>query len=139
MHRIQADVLVLERVHQLVGDRYAGQVLRGAVDDVQHLCMRIVEADDLLLEQIRQKRLELQGVGNHAEALVSRFLPSDVVGCQRVSQLFGDELADLLLGTRLDFGWRLELQPDRFLDHRHRLRDFCGIRSFVLRLLAFAR
>src|SRR5216117_4450098 len=101
--------------------------------------MRIVVADDLLLEQAGEKRLQFEGVGDHAEALVSRLLPGNVVRRERVGELLDDEFSDLLLGPRFDLWRRLEIEPDRLLDHRYRLGYFGGVRAFVFGLLTLAR
>ena len=130
LDRIEADVLVLKGVDELVGDGDAGDVLRRALDDVEDFRPRIVVADDLLLEEIRQEWLQLERVRDHAEALVRGLLAGNVAHRLRLGELLEDELPNLRLRAHLDLRRNLELEADRLLDHRDGLGHFLRVRAF---------
>ena len=121
-----------------MGDRELRHVLGRSIHYVQHLGVWVVVTDDLLFEQAGEERLQLERVRNHSEAFVGRLLPGDIVARQRIGELFGDEVANLLLGARLDFGRRLVSEANGFFDHRDRLRHLGGVGSLVLGLLTLA-
>ena len=87
LERVQVDVLILERVHELVHDGDPDILLRGAVDDVEELRLGVVVADDLLGEDLHEELAQLERVRQESEQLVRHLLASDRFLHRRLVQL----------------------------------------------------
>ena len=98
--------------------------------------MRIVESDDLLLEQRSLELCEIERVGDHSQQLERGRRSVEIASRRRVLKLFEDIRANLILRARLDARRGLELEPDRGLDlwnlgrHERRVRS-AGFFRFI--------
>jgi hypothetical protein len=123
--RVEVEVLILQRVHQLVRDGDPGDgVIVAALHHVQRLALGVVEPDDLFGEEVQVHPLEIHLIGEHPEALVGALLAGQLALDGRVPQLLLQVGADLLPRPDLDLRPGLEGQPHAPLNARDRvIRD----------------
>ncbi len=116
--RIEREVLVLQRVHQLVREHKAQRGRVGSDDAVQRRRLRIVESRHLLGIEIEEQPLQVERIGDEAEEAIHRLDP--FLPCRRevLLQLAQEENSHLLPGLERRVRRALESQPGRTLDHR---------------------
>ncbi len=76
---VEIEILILERVHELVIQDGRRLIARGTLDNVEHLGARVVIADDLLLEEIDQERLQVHGRRDQTESHVENLQATELV------------------------------------------------------------
>jgi hypothetical protein len=131
LQRVEIDVLILKRVHQLVVDRDRDDLVGRAIHDVEHFRLRIVDAEDLLGEQIDEELSHVHGIGNQPEHLVRDLLAGELALGRGILELREHEGTNLIARLDLELRRMLEGDADGLLDQRDIFRDTIGVRPVL--------
>ena len=85
LQRIEVDVLILQRMNELVHDRDSDVLVRGPLHHVQHSRVRIVVTKDLFGVEIQKELAHVHRLGDEAEDFVRRLLSGKLALRDRVA------------------------------------------------------
>ncbi|MEJ2336818.1 MAG: hypothetical protein P8Y26_14475 [Gemmatimonadales bacterium] len=123
---VEVNLLVLERMDELVNEDGLQLVFGNIFDHVQGVATRIVVADHLLEEERTEQGSELKRVGQQAEASVDGRHGSGLLIRQLLHQGAGEEALQALPRARSERGRRRGPDAAALLDAREQLRRQAG-------------